>query len=149
MIALAPRIEQAASSEMPAVAVDVQHAAVVATEDPLDRLATPTLEVSHRGHVVRVDALGHDPAGHPTDHVAARPAVHERHAAEEVVLHRRVQREREVDRLANHLGLGFETHVRLGRPDQLEGEIQGVDQDEMADAEVALGPSDEKIELPA
>ena len=132
---------------MAAVAVDVQHAAIEVPQDALDRLPPPLLEVGHRGHVKRVDALADDAAGDPLHHVAARAALHQHVGVEEDLLDQHVEREGELDGPPHHVGRLVESQVGLRGAKELEDEVEPVDQDEVAEAELAPRAGGERLEL--
>ena len=126
--------------QVAAVAVDVDDPAVEVAQDALDGRPPPSLEVIHRRHVERVYALADDAARDPLHHVAARAALDEHPCLEEALLHQHVEREGEVDGAADHVGRVNEGHVGRRGAEELEDEVQAVNQDEVADAELA-GPA--------
>ena len=133
--------------QVPAVAVDVQHAAVIVTQNPFDGLPAPGFKIVHRRHVERIDAFGNDPAVDPLDHVAGGAAAQQSDTLEKRVLNQDVQLEGKVNRPPDEFGLFDQADVRIGRADQFEHEVQAVDQDEVADAELARGGRDERVQL--
>ena len=87
-----------------------------------------------------VHALGDDPALDPLDHVAGGTAGQQADVLEKRVLHQRVQLERKINRSPDQVRLLDQAQVGIGRTDQFKDEIQAVDQNEMADPELARVP---------
>ena len=76
------------------------------------------------------------------------PPFEQPHGLKERPLHPNIQIEGEIDGPADMLRIFVEAQIRLSAADQLEHEIQGVDEDEVADPPAARASLDEDCELP-
>ena len=110
--------------------------------------STPALEVGDARHVIGIQALRDDPAGEPLGEVAQRASRQRGHSLEESLLHPDVQVEGQIDGPADQVGTFFHTQVGLRGSDQFKDEIQGIDEDEVADAPFAAAGRDENLQLP-
>ena len=108
----------------------------------------PSLEIGHRCHVVGIEAFRYDAAGNPLGKIAVAFRLPASARPRRTSVDCQVQFIAEVDCPANVLRTLLDAQVRLGGADQFENEVQGVDEDEVADAPLAAAALDKHFQLP-